>query len=72
MRKRLWYLTIVTAFALLVITFSPLVTPAGRHTPGLFGFPYTLWTGMIISVGLVILTIVAANLSRGSKKDDYE
>ena len=72
MRKRLWYLTTVAAFALLVITFSPLVTPAGRHTPGLFGFPYTLWTGMIISVGLVILTIVAANLSRGSKKDDYE
>ena len=68
-KKYLWYLTIIAAFALIVITFTPLVTPYGRYTPRLFGFPFTIWTGILISVGLVLLTVVGSILHRGSNRD---
>ncbi len=69
MKRRLWWLTVCLAAGLVVITFTPLVTPAGRHTPSLLGFPYTLWTGIGVSVGLVLLTALAAILHRDSMKD---
>ena len=68
-KRRLWWLTIFLAAALVVITFTPLVTPAGRYTPLLFGFPYSLWTGIAVSVGLVLLTILGSVLHRGSNRD---
>ena len=68
-RKGLWWLTVIIAIALVVLTFTPLVTPAGRHTPGLFNLPYTLWTGIIISLGLTLLTLLAAMFHPGSKKE---
>lgn len=67
--KRLWHITIIIAVVLVVATFTPLVTPAGKHTPGFLGLPYTIWTGIIISLGLVILTLVAAVLHGDSKED---
>lgn len=68
-KKYLWYLTIIAALALVVITFTPLVTPYDRYMPRLFGFPYTIWTGILISVGLVLLTVVGSILHRGSNRD---
>ncbi|HER08441.1 MAG TPA: hypothetical protein ENO20_05975 [Bacteroides sp.] len=68
-KKYLWYLTIIAAAALIVITFTPLVIPFGKHTPAVFGFPRTLWTGILISVGLVVLTAIGAILHRGSNRE---
>jgi len=68
-RKGLWKLTVIIAIALVALTFTPLVTPAGRHTPGLLNFPYTLWTGIIISLGLTLLTLLAAIFHPGSKNE---
>jgi len=68
-RKGLWGIIVLIAIALVAMTFTPLVTPAGRHTPGLFNFPYTLWTGIIISLGLTFLTLLASIFHPGSKKE---
>lgn len=68
-RKGWWRLTVIIAIALVVLTFTPLVTPAGKHTPALIHFPYTLWTGIIISLGLTLLTLLAAIFHPGSKNE---
>ena len=53
---------------LVIITFTPLVTPPGKFKPFLFGMPYTIWTGIIVSAGLVILTFIGAIVHPGSDK----
>jgi Na+/melibiose symporter-like transporter len=68
LKKRLWQITIMAAIALIVITFTPLVTPYNKYNPRLFGFPYTLWTGMLVSIGLVLLTVIGSILHRRANK----
>jgi hypothetical protein len=59
--KRVFYWVIVVSFlVLVVITFSPLVIPYGVYKPMLFGFPYTLWVGMLISLIFIVITISLA------------
>lgn len=73
MKKRnstAWILCISFAFVLVIITFTPLVTPPGKFKPFLFGMPYTIWTGIIVSAGLVILTFIGAIVHPGSDKKD--
>ena len=49
-------LIVGVAVALVVITFTPLILSPGRIEPKLFSLPYTLWTGITITVILVLLT----------------
>ncbi len=59
--KRVFYWVIVVSFlVLVVITFSPLVIPYGVYKPMLFGFPYTLWVGMLISLIFIVITVSLA------------
>ena len=51
-----WKLLKLSALILSILVFTPLVTPKGRHEPFLFGLPYTLWVGFLISALLVLLT----------------
>jgi len=67
--KRLWYSTVIIAIIFVILTFTPLVTPSGKYTPTLFGLPYTLWTGILISLGLVVITTVATFVHPGSEED---
>jgi len=69
-RNYLWYLCILAALVLVVMTFTPLVTPAHKYKPELFGLPYTLWTGMLVSILLVMVTIASAFTHPGSKRND--
>ena len=60
MSKKVW-LTYFVIFVLLAIaTFSPLVIPYNISTPWLFGMPRTLWAGILISILMAGLTLVAA------------
>lgn len=42
------------------VTFTPLVIPSDTETPFLIGMPRTLWAGILISICLLIVIIVAA------------
>ena len=55
-----WIACCTGMIILSVLTFTPLVIPAGVITPLLFGIPYTLWTGMLIAILMLLLTIVAS------------
>ncbi len=46
------------AILLTVAAFSPLVIPPGQYRPLFMGMPYTLWTGILVSVLLVVVTFL--------------
>jgi len=62
-RKRYWRILIILVAVILVgITFTPLILRPGKIDPKLFSLPYTLWTTIIITVLLVLLTYLASML----------
>ena len=57
--RRNWRITLAVALLLSVVTFTGLVTPIGEFQPELLGLPYTLWTGILVTAGLVLCTWAA-------------
>ena len=55
---------------LCAVTFTPLVIPSGEYKPMLFGIPYTLWTGFIITVALVVVTYIGTRVHPGMKDEE--
>lgn len=62
-----WRLCCTAAILLLALSFTPLVIPPGVYTPKLFGIPYTLWTGGLIAIGLVLLTFIGILVHPGKE-----
>jgi len=70
-RKKFWLRVLsIAALVLSCITFTPLVMPYGKHEPTLFHFPYTLWTGLIIAILLVLVTYLATQIHPGNEEDE--
>lgn len=61
-RKMLRIGVMVTALALVVVTFTPLILDPGRIYPQFLSMPFTLWTSVLITALLVVLTYVASKL----------
>ncbi len=51
---------VVAAVILCTITFTPLILSEGRIEPKFLSMPYTLWTSMIVTIILVLLTYLAS------------
>lgn len=56
----LWRICCAVFFLLSAVVFTPLVIPQEVDTPYLFGMPRTLWTGISISIGFLIVILIAA------------
>lgn len=71
-RKR-WRITAAAAILLTVVTFTPLVTPVEVHEPVIAGMPFTLWSGILVTIGFVLLTYAATQYfpfdDAGEKED---
>jgi hypothetical protein len=57
-----WRITVAAAVLLILITFTPLVIAPGKINPKLFSMPYTLWTTILITILLVILTYIGGRI----------
>lgn len=57
-RILLWRLCCAAVILLSILTFTPLVVPAGQVEPRLGPLPYSLWMGFIWAGLLVGLTIL--------------
>ena len=57
-QKRIWLICQLGAVVLSILTFTPLVIPYKQHLPELFGLPYTLWVGMLISICFIVLILL--------------
>lgn len=58
-KRTCWWIVLGCACLLVVLTFTPVVTPIGSHEPVVAGMPYTLWTGLLVAIGFVVLTLAA-------------
>ena len=67
-----WIFCCIAALVLIVITFTPLVIPAGIHRPDLWGIPYTLWVGIVVSILLVLVTFIGTKVHPGRKNPEEE
>ena len=69
--KKKLYLRLLTILAIVlsIITFTPLVIPYGKHEPALFHLPYTLWTGLLVAMLLVLVTYLATRIHPGKEED---
>ncbi len=73
-RPLYWRLCYLGVVVLCVLTFTPLVIPSGRFMPLVAGMPRTLWAGILIYIGLVLLTFIGtriygeSNMDRGEDK----
>ena len=68
MKRRLLIINLF-ALALTIAVFTPFLTPKDVYRPMLFGLPYTLWMGVLVTIVFVILTWQAA---RAYKKVEEE
>lgn len=64
----LWRFCCAGFFLLSAAAFTPLVIPKDVDTPYLFGMPRTLWAGISISIGLVIVITIASWASSSPKE----
>ncbi len=69
-RKTIWTLCRVAVLILVILTFTPLFTPQNQADPFLWGMPYTLWMGLILSFLLLALTVLGSLVHPGRKKED--
>lgn len=68
LKKFKWYygFTVTGAVLLIIFSFSPLSIPHHVHRPELAGLPYSLWVGILTTIGLVVLTYIATRVHPGS------
>ena len=62
--QKTWILIRCLVASLVVLTLSPLVIPQQIKDPEWLGMPYTLWTGILITVLIVLLTWWGAKVQR--------
>lgn len=50
------------AIGLVVLTFSPVILSPGKIEPKILSLPFTLWTSLLITIVLVLLTYLVSRL----------
>ncbi len=53
-----WLLIRIIFVIVSLLAFSPLVIPANTFMPEMYGIPYTLWVGFLVSVCLLVIIIL--------------
>ena len=61
-KQNLRYLLIALALGLVILTFTPLILHPGKIEPKVLSMPFTLWTSILITVILVVLTFLVSKL----------
>ena len=65
-----WKICVTLVVTLSLLTFTPLIMPAGVYQPELFGIPYTFWTSFLLTVLLVVLTFIGTRVHPGRNSDE--
>lgn len=50
------------AISLVILTFSPVILHPGKIEPRVLSMPFTLWTSILITIVLVVLTFLVSKL----------
>ena len=68
-RKLIWTLCQLGVVLVSIVTFTPLVIPQNTYLPELFGLPYTLWMGMLLSFCFTCLIFIGIKVHPGASKN---
>ena len=64
-----WKLCIIGAIFLSIFAFTPFVIPKDNYMPMLLGLPRTLWVGILVYMGLIIVTFIGTRVYPGYDKE---
>lgn len=64
-KARIWTLCKIAVGLLIILTFTPLITPSGVHAPYFMDMPYTLWVGILEALLLVGITWLGTRVHPG-------
>lgn len=67
MKKKIWLLCKIAYILLIIISFSPLVLSESDTEPFVWGMPKVLWSGLLISLLFIIITLVGALVINSEK-----
>ena len=67
--KRLWNLYVAAVILIIAITFSPLIIAPGKIDPSVLGMPFTLWTTILTTIALVVLTYLGSRVSPNDEEE---
>ena len=70
--QKVWRICIAIFIVLTIISFTPIIIPQDKFKPELLGIPYTLWTGFLLTLFLVILTLIGTRVHPGAKEKEGE
>ena len=68
--KKAFNISAILALLCITIVFTPLLTPYNTISPLLFGMPYSLWTGIVATIFMVILTYLGGKFILKSEEED--
>jgi len=71
-QKRYWTICVILVVILVVLGYTPLMIPRDVYKPLLLGIPYSLWTSILVTIALVVLTFIGAKVHPGSDKEEKE
>ncbi|MDA0201453.1 MAG: hypothetical protein O2878_08005 [Bacteroidetes bacterium] len=70
--KNTWRLIVGAVFICSVLQFSPWALAQNKLEPYLFGMPFTLWFGILITLLLILLTAVGGYVFARLKSDEIK
>lgn len=69
-KKRYWYGCVAAVLTIIIITFTPVVIPAGKSEPYFLDMPYSLWLTFLLTLALVGFTFVGGRVLPQDKEDE--
>ena len=70
--KRYWIICVILVAGLIILAYTPLMLPNGVYKPTILGIPYSLWTSVLITIALVVLTYIGSKVHPGSDEGEGE
>lgn len=67
-----WRICIIVVILLAALGLSPVVIPTGVFKPSFLGMPYTLWMGLLVCIGLVLMTFIGSRVHPGNTNENEE
>ncbi|MDZ7723698.1 MAG: hypothetical protein U5R06_13075 [candidate division KSB1 bacterium] len=68
--KRYWMMCVAAVIVIVVLTFTPVVIPAGQSDPFFLNMPYSLWLSFFLTLALVGLTFLGSRVLPYEQEDE--
>lgn len=68
--RKIWRICIAVVAVIVLITYTPAVIPSGTISPSFLGMPYSLWTGILLTILLVILTFIGSKVYPSQNEEE--